>query len=102
MRLIPVLAILILIAAMGCDSDSPPTATRFAPPTATRSIQPTATHAIQPTSARSNCDPSYPSVCIPRYPPDLDCGEIPFRRFRVVGSDPHGFDRDRDGIGCES
>ena len=52
--------------------------------------------------ARAGCDPSYPSVCIPRFPPDLDCGEIPFRRFQVVGSDPHGFDRDRDGVGCES
>jgi hypothetical protein len=51
---------------------------------------------------RSNCDPSYPGVCIPPFPPDLDCGEIPYRRFAVVGSDPHGFDRDNDGIGCES
>lgn len=50
----------------------------------------------------AGCDPSYPTVCIPPFPPDLDCGEIPFRRFRVVGSDPHGFDRDRDGVGCES
>ena len=52
--------------------------------------------------SRADCDPSYPGVCIPRFPPDLDCGEIPFRRFQVVGSDPHGFDRDRDGVGCES
>lgn len=51
---------------------------------------------------RSNCDPSYPDVCIPPYPPDLNCGDIPFRRFRVIGPDPHGFDRDRDGVGCES
>jgi endonuclease YncB( thermonuclease family) len=49
-----------------------------------------------------NCDPSYPSVCIPPYPPDLDCGDISFRRFDVIGSDPHGFDSDNDGIGCES
>jgi micrococcal nuclease len=47
------------------------------------------------------CDTSYPDVCIPSPPPDLDCPDIPYRRFRVVGSDPHGFDRDRDGIGCE-
>ena len=50
----------------------------------------------------SNCDPSYPGVCIPPYPPDLDCGEISERRFSVIGSDPHGFDGDNDGIGCES
>jgi micrococcal nuclease len=48
------------------------------------------------------CDSSYPDVCIPPYPPDLDCGEISFKNFRVIGSDPHGFDRDNDGIGCES
>lgn len=47
------------------------------------------------------CDPSYPDVCIPPPPPDLDCGEIPQRGFRVVGADPHGFDGDRDGVGCE-
>jgi micrococcal nuclease len=47
------------------------------------------------------CDPSYPDVCIPPPPPDLDCRDIPWRRFRVLPPDPHGFDRDRDGIGCE-
>lgn len=49
-----------------------------------------------------NCDPSYPDVCIPPYPPDLDCGQINFRRFRVIGADMHGFDGDGDGVGCES
>lgn len=48
-----------------------------------------------------NCHPSYPTVCIAPPPPDLDCHEIPYRRFRVVGSDPHWFDGDGDGIGCE-
>ncbi|WP_072013927.1 thermonuclease family protein [Myxosarcina sp. GI1] len=61
------------------------------------SSQPTATQ-----NNNSNCDPSYPGVCIPPYPPDLNCGNISFRRFKVVGSDPHNFDGDRDGIGCES
>ena len=55
-----------------------------------------------PVTAPSGCDPSYPTVCIPSPPPDLDCGEIPFRRFEVIGSDPHGFDGDGDGVGCES
>lgn len=49
-----------------------------------------------------NCDPSYPDVCIPPPPPDLDCADIPYRRFRVLPPDPHRFDRDRNGIGCES
>ena len=52
-------------------------------------------------SASQNCAPSYPNVCIPPPPPDLNCGDIPFRRFRVTGTDPHRFDGDRDGLGCE-
>lgn len=50
----------------------------------------------------SNCDPSYPGVCIPPAPPDLDCGDVPQRRFEVRPPDPHGFDPDGDGVGCES
>jgi len=56
--------------------------------------------AIEPTFDNGNCDPSYPDHCIPSSP-DLDCVEIPYRNFRVTGSDPHKFDGDRDGIGCE-
>lgn len=48
-----------------------------------------------------NCDPAYPTVCIPPSPPDLDCGDITFRRFTVLPPDPHSFDGDHDGIGCE-
>ena len=50
----------------------------------------------------SGCDASYPDVCIPPAPPDLDCGDIAPRRFRVVGADPHRFDGEGDGLGCES
>jgi len=49
-----------------------------------------------------NCDPSYPTVCIPPPPPDLDCKDIPYKRFTVLSPDPHRFDTDGDGIGCES
>lgn len=49
-----------------------------------------------------DCDPAYPTVCIPSPPPDLDCGEISHRRFTVRDPDPHGFDNDDDGVGCES
>ena len=53
-----------------------------------------------------NCEPSYPDICIPIGTPDLDCGDISARRFRVLwdvpNPDPHGFDGERDGIGCES
>jgi micrococcal nuclease len=47
------------------------------------------------------CDPSYPDACIPPPPPDLDCGDVAPRRFRVVPPDPHRFDGDHDGVGCE-
>ena len=55
---------------------------------------------MEPT--QSNCDPSYPDVCILPYPPDLNCGDIQYKKFKVLQPDPHGFDRDEDGIGCES
>ena len=51
---------------------------------------------------QSECDPSYPDVCIPPYPPDLNCGDISDKGFGVQGSDPHMFDGDGDGVGCES
>jgi micrococcal nuclease len=50
------------------------------------------------------CDASYPDVCIPpiEVTGDLDCGQIDFRRFQVIPPDPHGFDAEGDGVGCES
>jgi micrococcal nuclease len=53
------------------------------------------------TQQSGNCSPAYPGVCIPPAPPDLNCKDIPFRRFQVLPPDPHHFDGDRDGIGCE-
>lgn len=55
-----------------------------------------------PPAPAGRCDPSYPTVCIPPPPPDLDCPEIPHRNFPVRSPDPHRFDADRDGIGCET
>ncbi|MBI2776418.1 MAG: HNH endonuclease [Chloroflexi bacterium] len=49
-----------------------------------------------------DCSPAYPNVCIPPPPPDLNCGDIAYRRFTVLPPDPHGFDGDKDGVGCES
>ena len=51
--------------------------------------------------AAENCSSSYPDFCIANYPPDLNCGDIGYSNFKVIGRDPHGFDRDNDGIGCE-
>ncbi|MFQ5919877.1 MAG: thermonuclease family protein, partial [Thermoplasmata archaeon] len=55
-----------------------------------------------PPPPEENCDPAYPTVCIPSPPPDLDCGDIPHRNFEVLPPDPHHFDGDGDGIGCET
>ena len=53
-----------------------------------------------------DCAPSYPDVCIKPPPPDLDCKDVPYRNFRVIYTvadpDPHHFDGDHDGIGCET
>ena len=48
-----------------------------------------------------DCDPSYPTVCIPPPPPDLDCADVPFDHFTVLPADPHRFDGNDDGVGCE-
>ena len=47
------------------------------------------------------CEPAYPDFCVPPAPPDLDCGDIPGRRFTVLAPDPHGFDGDGNGVGCQ-
>jgi micrococcal nuclease len=60
---------------------------------------------VIPTVAKvnnTNCDPAYPTVCIAPYPPDLDCKDIPYHNFQVLSPDPHDFDHEGDGIGCEN
>jgi len=60
------------------------------------------TQTATPTAPPSeNCSPAYPTLCIPPPPPDLDCRQVPFRRFQVSPPDPHKFDPNSDGIGCE-
>ncbi|CCF85562.1 thermonuclease family protein [Nitrolancea hollandica] len=79
-----------------CGSFGVPAATK-APETSVAPPAPT-----QEPAAGGNCDPSYPGVCIPPPPPDLDCKDVSYRRFAVVAPDPHRFDSDHDGIGCET
>jgi hypothetical protein len=59
-----------------------------------------------PPPSGGRCAASYPTVCIRPPPPDLDWGDIPYRNFRVLWNvanpDPHRFDGDHDGIGCET
>jgi endonuclease YncB( thermonuclease family) len=47
------------------------------------------------------CDPSYPGRCVPPFPPDLDCDEIRYANFVILGPDLHDLDGDGDGLGCE-
>ncbi len=55
-----------------------------------------------PPPPEDDCDLAYPDVCIPSPPPDLNCGDIPYRNLVVLPPDPHHFDGDGDGIGCET
>jgi hypothetical protein len=66
-------------------------------PTTTTTMATTTTSSTLP----PNCHPSYPDFCIPPPPPDLDCGDIPQKNFTVLPPDPHGFDGNNDGTGCE-
>ena len=47
-------------------------------------------------------DPSFPDIGIAPPPPNLNCDDVPYNDIKVEGDDPHGFDREGDGIGCES
>jgi hypothetical protein len=59
-----------------------------------------------PPPAGGKCAASYPTVCIPPPPPDLDCADVPYRNFRVrwdvANADPHHFDGNHNGVGCET
>jgi hypothetical protein len=46
----------------------------------------------------SDCDSSYPDACISSPPPNLNCKDMSDKNFAVLPPDPHGFDRDEDGI----
>lgn len=77
------------------DNTAPPTTTPR--PVSTKTAAP-----LNISTPVANCSPSYPGVCIPPPPPNLDCKDVKYKRFKVLPADPHGFDTDGDGIGCES
>ena len=55
-----------------------------------------------PSNDSSKCDyTSYPDFCIAPPPPSLNCVDVG-NDFTVFSPDPHGFDRDHDGEGCET
>lgn len=90
----------------GCGAPATTTTTTpptTVPPTTEPPPVTTTTQAyVPPPPASGVCDASYPEVCIPPAPPDLDCPQIQHQDFRVLPPDPHGFDGNHDGIGCES
>jgi micrococcal nuclease len=89
------------IATTTTTTRAPTTTTQ--PPTTTQAPTTTTTvAATTTTTAQANCSPAYPDFCIPSPPPDLDCGDIGAKNFTVRSPDPHGFDGDNDGVGCES
>jgi hypothetical protein len=53
-----------------------------------------------PDSGGGDCEPGY-DPCVPSYPPDVNCPDVD-GPIAVTGSDPHGLDRDGDGVGCEN
>jgi len=77
------------LALAGCNLNETDTGQTSTAPTATQAAA---------------CDPSYPDFCIPPYDQvgDLDCAEVAGEDFTVLSPDPHGFDADGDGVGCES
>ncbi len=69
----------------------------------TTAVGQTGESAVGQTGGDTACDASYPDDCIPPPPPNLNCDDDGIsENFKVVGSDPHGFDGDDDGIGCET
>jgi micrococcal nuclease len=69
--------------------------------TENRSLNDTDIVTIVASPFTSGCDPSYPDFSIRSPPPLLNCDQITQKNFIVLSPDPHGFDRDKDGIGCD-
>jgi len=77
------------------------------PATAVVGIAPTTTQvtiaapAPAPVATTAGCDANY-TPCIPPFANgDLNCENLGFP-VTVTGADPHGLDRDGDGVGCET
>ncbi|KKR49645.1 MAG: WD40 domain protein beta Propeller [Candidatus Curtissbacteria bacterium GW2011_GWA1_40_16] len=84
-------------------SPSPLTSSPSPSPSPAKTVVSSPSPTTQPnsSSARSGCDSSYPTVCIAPPPPDLDCKDVSYKRFKVLPPDPHNFDGNHDGVGCE-
>lgn len=87
----------VTFAATGCDLEEEPTNGNGGNPAET------VDSGFDEEPEAAGCDPSYPDFCIPPIEEsgDLDCADVG-GPFSVRGSDPHGFDGDGDGLGCEA
>lgn len=59
----------------------------------------------EPVGSGGDCLTSYPDLCVPPTPPDLDCAWVydqGMSHITVLAPDPHRFDGNHDGVGCES
>jgi hypothetical protein len=96
-------ALLVAVPSVAGGQEAPGESTTTTEATTTTTRQtPNTSDDVVPTPPVQECDPAYPDLCIPPGLPDIDCGDIPFTDFPVLPPDPHGFDGDNDGIGCES
>lgn len=84
-----------------CDGRTTPSGSSA--PAMTTTTSSTTTTASSTPAVGGQCDPAYPGVCISpvAVTGDLDCSDIPDRRFVVLSPDPHNFDGNHDGVGCE-
>jgi len=55
----------------------------------------------QQAAFRQNCDSAYPNICISQSRSNLKCQDVKQHNFKVLPPDPHNFDRNGNGVGCE-
>jgi hypothetical protein len=55
----------------------------------------------QQAASKQNCDAAYPDFCISQSLSNLKCQDVKQHNFKVLPPDPHNFDRNKDGVGCE-
>ena len=56
---------------------------------------------VDASSIRKDSQVKKQTVRIPIPSPDLDCSDIAYTNFTMLPPDPHGFDVNEYGIGCE-
>jgi hypothetical protein len=82
---------------------TPPTDPPTLPAVITQAPQPFIPTPTPTAAPAGNCEPSYPDFCLPPSSADtLNCADIPYTHFTVLPPDPHDFDGNEDGEGCES